>query len=67
MANQQTTIDGVKKRTLKDYLNSFGVLLSLLLLCVILTIVSPQFLTVGNMMNVAVQARRMTLGGSKTP
>jgi ribose transport system permease protein len=56
MAEQQTTTDGIKKRSLKDYLNTFGVLLSLLLLCVILTIVSPQFLSVRNLMNVAGQA-----------
>jgi ribose transport system permease protein len=43
-------------RSFKEYLNTFGVVLSLLLLCVILSIVSPRFLTVDNLMNVAGQA-----------
>jgi ribose transport system permease protein len=37
-------------------LYSFGILLSLVILCMILTILSPRFLTVDNLMNVASQA-----------
>ncbi|MDR0590163.1 MAG: ABC transporter permease, partial [Spirochaetaceae bacterium] len=46
----------VNKQNIKDYLNTFGVVLSLLLLCIILSIVTPRFLTVDNLMNVAGQA-----------
>ncbi|GHV77801.1 ribose ABC transporter permease [Spirochaetia bacterium] len=56
MAEQQPIIEGTKRWNFKDYMNTFGVLLSLLILCVFLTIVSPRFLTVGNLMNVAGQA-----------
>ncbi|MDR1785876.1 MAG: ABC transporter permease [Spirochaetaceae bacterium] len=56
MAELQATATELKKKTWKDYLNTFGVILSLLLLCAFLTIVSPRFLTVGNLMNVAGQA-----------
>ncbi|MDR2071781.1 MAG: ABC transporter permease [Treponema sp.] len=41
---------------IKKNLYSFGILLSLLILCLILTILSPRFLTVDNLMNVASQA-----------
>ncbi|MDR3302892.1 MAG: ABC transporter permease [Treponema sp.] len=41
---------------LKENLHSFGIILSLLLLCIILTILSPRFLTLDNLMNVASQA-----------
>jgi ribose transport system permease protein len=41
---------------IKNNLYSFGILLSLLILCLILTILSPRFLTVDNLMNVASQA-----------
>ncbi|MDR1903010.1 MAG: ABC transporter permease [Treponema sp.] len=41
---------------LKTNLYSLGILLSLALLCVILTILSPRFLTLDNLMNVASQA-----------
>jgi ribose transport system permease protein len=40
----------------KANMYSFGIVLSLVLLCIILTILSPQFLTVNNLMNVASQA-----------
>jgi ribose transport system permease protein len=40
----------------KEHLYSFGVLLSLLLLCIVMTIASPRFLTLDNLMNVAAQA-----------
>jgi ribose transport system permease protein len=61
MAEVQTA-SPVKKGTLsfgeniKKNLYSFGILLSLLILCLILTILSPRFLTVDNLMNVASQA-----------
>jgi ribose transport system permease protein len=41
---------------LKENLYSFGIVLSLVLLCIILTILSPRFLTLDNLMNVASQA-----------
>jgi ribose transport system permease protein len=41
---------------IRKNLYSFGIVLSLLLLCLILTILSPRFLTVDNLMNVASQA-----------
>lgn len=56
MAELQETAGIVQKKGLKDYLNTFGVVLSLLILCIVLSIASPQFLTVGNLMNVAGQA-----------
>jgi ribose transport system permease protein len=46
----------MKSGLLKKNLNTFGVVLSLLLLCIVLSIATPQFLTVGNLMNVAGQA-----------
>ena len=57
--NQKFMIWGLKDRLtkwFKEYLYSFGVLLSLLLLCVVMAIASPRFLTVDNIMNVAAQA-----------
>jgi ribose transport system permease protein len=42
--------------TLKNHLYSLGVLLSLVLLCLVMTVLSPRFLTVTNLMNVAGQA-----------
>ena len=56
MAELQETVKSAEKKGIKDYLNTFGVVLSLLILCVVLSIASPQFLTVGNLMNVAGQA-----------
>jgi ribose transport system permease protein len=56
MAEQQPVTEEKKRWKFKDYMNTFGVLLSLLILCVLLAIVSPRFLTVGNLMNVASQA-----------
>ncbi|MFP3090064.1 ABC transporter permease [Treponema sp. TIM-1] len=56
MAEITTSALGANKRSVKEYLNTFGVVLSLLLLCIILSIVSPRFLTVDNLMNVAGQA-----------
>jgi ribose transport system permease protein len=56
MAELVATTEEVKKRGLRDYMNTFGVLLSLVLLCVVLSIASPRFLTVDNLMNVAGQA-----------
>ncbi|MDR2068550.1 MAG: ABC transporter permease [Spirochaetaceae bacterium] len=52
----EITATKINKRIVREYLNTFGVVLSLLLLCVILSIVSPRFLTVDNLMNVAGQA-----------
>jgi ribose transport system permease protein len=48
--------EGPKRKNLKDYLNTFGIVLSLLILCIILSIVTKQFLTMNNLMNVAGQA-----------
>jgi ribose transport system permease protein len=56
MAEVTATAAGINQKRFKEYLNTFGVVLSLLLLCVILSIVSPRFLTVDNLMNVAGQA-----------
>ncbi|MDR2757871.1 MAG: ABC transporter permease [Spirochaetaceae bacterium] len=56
MAEVTATAISFNKKSVKEYLNTFGVVLSLLLLCVILSIVSPRFLTVDNLMNVAGQA-----------
>jgi ribose transport system permease protein len=44
------------KKGIKEHIYSFGVLLSLLLLCVVVSIASPRFLTIDNLMNVAAQA-----------
>lgn len=44
------------KVKLKDLLSKFGPLIGLFLLCVVLTILSDNFLTVNNIMNVARQA-----------
>ncbi|AEF85328.1 ribose transport system permease protein RbsC [Treponema primitia ZAS-2] len=58
--NQEAVKAGVGKKSfvggLKENLYSFGIVLSLVLLCIILTILSPRFLTVDNLMNVASQA-----------
>lgn len=43
-------------KSLKDIVSKFGPLLGLILLCIILTIASPQFLTFKNIMNVARQS-----------
>lgn len=40
----------------KKHMYSLGVLLSLILLCIVMTILSPRFLSVNNLMNVAGQA-----------
>jgi ribose transport system permease protein len=56
MAEIQASADDIKKNGLREHLNTFGVVLSLLLLCIILSIATPTFLTVGNLMNVAAQA-----------
>ncbi|MDR2159133.1 MAG: ABC transporter permease [Treponema sp.] len=56
MAETTAATANINQKRFKDYLNTFGVVLSLLLLCVILSIVSPRFLTVDNLMNVAGQA-----------
>jgi ribose transport system permease protein len=56
MAKVTAAAANINQKRFKDYLNTFGVVLSLLLLCVILSIVSPRFLTVDNLMNVAGQA-----------
>ncbi|MDR2434465.1 MAG: ABC transporter permease [Treponema sp.] len=53
---ENTVTEVTVNKSIKEYLNTFGVVLSLLLLCVILSIVSPRFLTVDNLMNVAGQA-----------
>jgi ribose transport system permease protein len=55
MSEVQTAETG-RKKTFKDYLNTFGVFLSLIILCAVLSIASPQFLTLGNLANVAGQA-----------
>jgi ribose transport system permease protein len=44
------------KKIVAEHLYSFGVLLSLFLLCIVMTILSPRFLTMDNLMNVASQA-----------
>lgn len=44
------------EKSLKDIVSKFGPLLGLILLCIILTIASPQFLTFKNIMNVARQS-----------
>ena len=41
---------------IKKHLYSLGVLISLVLLCIVMTVLSPRFLTVNNLMNVAGQA-----------
>jgi ribose transport system permease protein len=42
--------------TIKKHFYSLGVLISLVLLCIVMTVLSPRFLTVNNLMNVAGQA-----------
>lgn len=44
------------KKTIGARLYSLGVVLSLVLLCIILAILSPRFMTIDNLMNVASQA-----------
>lgn len=56
MAGIQNEVEYLRKKILKDYLNTFGVVLTLLLLCAFLAIASPKFLTVNNLMNIAGQA-----------
>ena len=41
---------------LKEHVYSLGVLFSLVLLCIVMTVLSPRFLSVNNLMNVAGQA-----------
>lgn len=48
--------DAARNPVLADKLYQLGVLLSLALLCVIMSFLSPRFLTVDNLMNVASQA-----------
>jgi ribose transport system permease protein len=55
MAANIAELDSSKKG-FKEHLYSFGVLLSLLLLCIVMAIASPRFLTIDNLMNVAAQA-----------
>jgi len=42
--------------TIKKHVYSLGVLFSLVLLCIVLSILSPRFLTTNNLMNIASQA-----------
>lgn len=44
------------EKSLKQIVNKFGALLGLILLCVVLAIAAPKFLTVRNLMNVARQS-----------
>ncbi len=48
--------EAAKNPALADKLYQLGVLLSLVLLCVVMSFLSPRFLTMGNLMNVASQA-----------
>ena len=48
--------EAAKNPVLAGKLYQLGVLLSLLLLCVVMSLLSPRFLTMGNLMNVASQA-----------
>ncbi|MDR0690428.1 MAG: ABC transporter permease [Spirochaetaceae bacterium] len=57
--NQKFAIQGLKDpltKWFKEYLYSFGVLLNLVLLCAVMAIASPRFLTVDNVMNITAQA-----------
>jgi ribose transport system permease protein len=47
---------GAKKFNLQAHLYSLSVVLTLVLLCIVMTILSPRFLTVDNLTNVAAQA-----------
>ncbi|MCY6354608.1 ABC transporter permease [Clostridium sp. ZS2-4] len=55
MKNERFTVEKNEK-SLRDIISKFGPLLGLILLCVILTIASPQFCTFKNIMNVARQS-----------
>jgi len=51
-----TELPEKKPKTPKKNLYNIGVLLSLILLCIVMTILSPRFLTIDNLANVASQA-----------
>ena len=57
---EATSLKGNKKEVLgekiKKHVYSLGVVFSLILLCIVMTILTPRFLTVTNLMNVAGQA-----------
>ena len=48
--------DAVSVKNIKKHFYSLGVLFSLVLLCIVMAVLSPRFLTVSNLMNVAGQA-----------
>lgn len=50
----------VQTSTVRDYLQRYGLILSFLLLCLVLTLLSDRFLTVDNMVNVL---RQSTING----
>jgi ribose transport system permease protein len=45
-----------QKRRVADYVQQYGVVLAFLLMCLIFTVLEPQFLTSRNLLNVAIQS-----------
>ncbi|WP_003542263.1 ABC transporter permease [Desulfotomaculum nigrificans] len=57
LANAQILGEAEQKNArIKEIIRSFGALIGLLILCTILTILTPHFLTVDNLMNIARQS-----------
>ncbi|TYP53340.1 ABC transporter permease [Thermosediminibacter litoriperuensis] len=49
-------INEFKKLTSVEYLQKYGILLALFLMCAILSIISPHFLKIGNIINILLQS-----------
>lgn len=56
MAKEQKTSVGIMKFITGEYLQKFGIVLALLIMCIALSIMSPYFLKVSNFVNILLQS-----------